>query len=163
MVVLPEDIVPIPLLKKTQGTRGRKSGKAKLITSTPNKEELEESMNQKEKRDSVKKRIFTEPGPSKISLKTSTKNKRKSKPRGAPPSRSANSSSSSNVSFHDSSDEEMSIREDPDENVECIFCRQKFLDSQKGEMWVQCVVCGMWAHEECGGAEKDVYICDFCQ
>ncbi|KAJ3654946.1 hypothetical protein Zmor_014096 [Zophobas morio] len=164
MVVLPEDIVPIPLLKKTQGTRGRKSGKAKLITSTPNKEELEESTNQKEKRDSVKKRIFIEPGPIKISLKTSTKNKRKSKPRGAPPSRSANcSSSSSNVSFHDSSDEEMSIREDPDENVECIFCKQKFLDSQKGEMWVECVVCGMWAHEECGGAEKDVYICDFCQ
>ena len=98
----------------------------------------------KGKRDSVKKRIFKEPGPSKISFKTSTKTERKSRPRAPSSIRSTNSSSSSsNVAFHDSSDEEVFICEDSEENLECIFCVQKFLDSQKGEMWIQCVICDM--------------------
>ncbi|KAF2879191.1 hypothetical protein ILUMI_26991 [Ignelater luminosus] len=44
MQVNPEDISPIPTLKKKVGTQGRKPGKAKIITSIPNKEELEESV-----------------------------------------------------------------------------------------------------------------------
>ncbi|CAH1985507.1 unnamed protein product [Acanthoscelides obtectus] len=43
-LVLPEDIMKIPNLKKKQSNRGRKSGKAKIITSTPNKDELEASI-----------------------------------------------------------------------------------------------------------------------
>lgn len=50
-----------------------------------------------------------------------------------------------------------------DEDATCIFCESKFSNDTKGELWVQCVMCSMWAHNECSGAEKDIYVCDFCK
>lgn len=45
----------------------------------------------------------------------------------------------------------------------CIFCEEKFSDDKRCDLWVQCVMCSMWAHDECSGADKEVYICDFCK
>lgn len=55
--VLPQHIVPIPVLKKRQGTRGRKSGSAKILTTTPNKNELEESIVSKNEKNKVKRKV----------------------------------------------------------------------------------------------------------
>ncbi|CAH2098502.1 unnamed protein product [Euphydryas editha] len=32
-----------------------------------------------------------------------------------------------------------------------------------GETWVKCLMCGLWAHNDCAGPESDVWICDFCK
>ena len=49
--------------------------------------------------------------------------------------------------------------------------RMSFVRSAKGSYlmmykerygWVQCVICEDWCHEECAGADKDKFICDYC-
>lgn len=36
-------------------------------------------------------------------------------------------------------------------------------NDNKGEQWIMCVMCNLWAHNDCAGAEKEIYICDFCK
>lgn len=54
-------------------------------------------------------------------------------------------------------------RPEGDDDTTCIFCDRKFSDDRKGELWVQCLMCSLWAHVDCAGAEKDYYICDYCR
>ena len=48
------------------------------------------------------------------------------------------------------------------EDVTCTYCKGRFCDDVQGEIRVQCVTCGDWCPEECAGAEKDKFICDYC-
>lgn len=50
-----------------------------------------------------------------------------------------------------------------DDDASCLFCEGKFSSDVRGELWVMCLVCRLWAHSECAGAEKDAYVCDFCK
>lgn len=52
-----------------------------------------------------------------------------------------------------------------DENTSCIFCKEKYSNSKKGEGWIMCASCKEWAHEACSGVdeEEDNFICDFCK
>ncbi|CAH1983196.1 unnamed protein product [Acanthoscelides obtectus] len=84
--------------EKKIGSRGRKPGRARVVTSTPNKEELEESINRS--REKVTKRLVNEAGPS--SLKQSAKKKRKARS----PSTSSSSLTSSEPVPANSSDED---------------------------------------------------------
>ncbi|KAF5273028.1 hypothetical protein FQR65_LT04770 [Abscondita terminalis] len=53
---------------------------------------------------------------------------------------------------------------EPNENdAQCMFCNSAFSADQKGELWVHCLMCSMWTHNECAGAEKDEYICEWCK
>ncbi|GBM53410.1 hypothetical protein AVEN_73439-1 [Araneus ventricosus] len=45
----------------------------------------------------------------------------------------------------------------------CIFCDGKFSEDTRGEVWVKCVMCQMWAHLDCAGAKIANYVCDFCK
>ncbi|GBO36452.1 hypothetical protein AVEN_183334-1 [Araneus ventricosus] len=45
----------------------------------------------------------------------------------------------------------------------CIFYDGKFSEDTRGEVWVKCVMCQMWAHLDCAGAETANYVCDFCK
>ncbi|KAJ8873306.1 hypothetical protein PR048_026940, partial [Dryococelus australis] len=49
------------------------------------------------------------------------------------------------------SDDDLPTKEhQPDyTNVECILCASTFCEDVKGEEWVQCMQCEMWAHVEC--------------
>ncbi|KAL1492292.1 hypothetical protein ABEB36_012766 [Hypothenemus hampei] len=53
-------------------------------------------------------------------------------------------------------------KEPNDIEAECLFCSSKFSRDKHGEVWIQCLMCSMWAHVDCAGANKDEYICDFC-
>jgi hypothetical protein len=48
------------------------------------------------------------------------------------------------------------------QDVICTYCKGKFSDDVQGEIWVQCVMCEDWCHEECAGADKDKFIRDYC-
>ncbi|KAJ8969834.1 hypothetical protein NQ317_001006 [Molorchus minor] len=39
----------------------------------------------------------------------------------------------------------------------CVFCDGKFFEDIRGELWVQCIMCEMWAHCNCADCEKDDY------
>lgn len=47
-------------------------------------------------------------------------------------------------------------------DADCLFCGGKYSQDSKGELWIQCLMCRLWAHVDCSGAEKDNYVCDFC-
>lgn len=166
MLVNPEDIVPVPTMKKKIGTRGRKPGKAKIITSTPNKEELEKSINSgMEKREMVKKKVFdSEPGCS--GMQNKRKHQKKLKIPAKRQKRGLSSScseSNKSMSLQNSSgdEEHFPVETCPDDAI-CLFCEERFSTDTRGEIWVMCAMCNCWAHDECAGAEKDTYICDFC-
>lgn len=48
-------------------------------------------------------------------------------------------------------------------DASCLFCDGLYSKDTRGELWVQCLMCEMWAHNECAGCETDHYICDFCK
>lgn len=55
-------------------------------------------------------------------------------------------------------------QEAPDsEDAECMFCNSLFSQDTRGETWIKCLMCGLWAHSDCAGAEFDTWICDFCK
>lgn len=157
--VRPEAILPMPKLQRKEGTRGRKRGKAKIITSTPNKEELETSMN---KAKSVKRNVFDGAGSSSApECKKLTLTKKK--PVKKQQQDSSSSASSASVPVQDSSDEEFFAGVVPERDAECIFCYVSFSADNHGEVWVKCLACHLWAHEACAGADGDYYVCDFCK
>ncbi|KAF2900937.1 hypothetical protein ILUMI_05250 [Ignelater luminosus] len=169
-LVNPEDIAPIPTLNRKVGTRGRKPGKAKIITSIPNIEELEKSVRiikkktpTKERKDAVTRKIFSEntvgssaPGcsrDSKANKKKLTKRQKKDLP-------SSSLESASSFYVHNSSDDEEVFPEkgNLDQDAYCIFCDIKFSENTHGELWIMCIICSSWAREECAGCEKEPYI-----
>ncbi|KAJ4445693.1 hypothetical protein ANN_12378 [Periplaneta americana] len=45
----------------------------------------------------------------------------------------------------------------------CIYCDGKFSEDTQGEVWIQCISCHDWCHEECASSEnKDQFVCDIC-
>jgi hypothetical protein len=52
-----------------------------------------------------------------------------------------------------------------EENVECIFCQEIFLNSASDERMVHCMSCSKWAHEKSAGVDPVInndFIYDFC-
>ncbi|KAJ8971416.1 hypothetical protein NQ317_018151 [Molorchus minor] len=41
--------------------------------------------------------------------------------------------------------------------IQSVFCDGKFFEVIRGELWVQCIMCEMWAHCDCADCEKDDY------
>lgn len=69
-------------------------------------------------------------------------------------------------SLNDSTDVEEfpNMSDRPKVDAECIFCSGRFTADVKGEIWIQCLRCNLWAHELCADTERgDCYICDFCR
>lgn len=48
-----------------------------------------------------------------------------------------------------------------DEEWPCLVCGEPFANSRSSEIWVQCMSCRNWAHEECSPG-TDMYICQNC-
>jgi hypothetical protein len=52
-----------------------------------------------------------------------------------------------------------------EENAECIFCQETFLNSAGDERMVHCMSCSKWAHVKSAGVDPVInndFICDFC-
>ncbi|XP_018798152.1 PREDICTED: uncharacterized protein LOC108974643 isoform X1 [Bactrocera latifrons] len=79
-----------------------------------------------------------------------------------------NSSSSSdlddNYSVRDESDGEILefVNAGEKEDAKCLYCSTFYSEDRPGEIWVQCVSCKNWSHDECAGCEQDLFICDMC-
>ncbi|KAK4887433.1 hypothetical protein RN001_003704 [Aquatica leii] len=139
-------IMPVTTLKKKAGSRGRKPGKANVITSSPYLKELETSIvTSAEKKLKATRRLTTdnnkknnekrninEAGPSGLTL--TKRQLRKRLP--------SSSSDGSNDAFElqDSSDDDLSNEvpaKSPDDDAACIFCYRYFSEDTSGEIWIQ--------------------------
>ncbi|KAG8304277.1 hypothetical protein J6590_097796, partial [Homalodisca vitripennis] len=49
------------------------------------------------------------------------------------------------------------VKKPKNDDATCMFCQGQFSDDHRGELWVMCVMCQVWAHNECAGADKDIY------
>lgn len=127
ILMSPEVIRPFPKAppRKNKTNRNRK-GKTRVLTDTPEKQELEllaakkRKKEVKEKTKSVKKRIF----------------KKK-------------------VEVSSSEDETELILENDDscddahEENNCVGCGENYFTTSSTEDWIQCVTCRLWVHEDC--------------
>ncbi|XP_063243011.1 uncharacterized protein LOC134542569 isoform X1 [Bacillus rossius redtenbacheri] len=162
--VSPQDILPIPRPKKRMTNKGPKPMKCAVITSSPYKLALE-GVEQKrnEKLTTANEATTKKKNTGKETVNTKPKAKKWLKRR---------------LCFVESSDENQeddfdsgeSVMEaevgnfaPDDEDAVCLFCEQVFSKDCSSELWVQCMICEMWAHNLCAGADRDVYICDFCK
>lgn len=162
------DIPPIPTVSKKETTRGRKSWKAYLLTSSTYRNDLTRyfynSILNKTKKNLVlgpvsdvveaSKTKRTKPQNDyhikskqirvlRISLPTPTKNIVNSRlwqwQRPGCTTR--------RLPWYDDSD------------VTWVFCEVIFSVDTRWETWVKCFQFQLWAHEQCDGSLKDVYIC----
>ncbi|GBP34191.1 Probable RNA-directed DNA polymerase from transposon BS [Eumeta japonica] len=64
----------------------------------------------------------------------------------------------------DSEPDELMGQACPDSaDAECMFCQILFSTENRGEKWIRCIMCELWAHYDCAGPEFDTWICDFCK
>jgi hypothetical protein len=52
-----------------------------------------------------------------------------------------------------------------EDDLPCIYCCEPFSNSRPREKWLQCRLCGNWAHNECAGISPSLvdFICEFCK
>lgn len=166
--VSPFEISPVPNTIRKKTNRGRKTIGSTVITSSPYKDELNESIIKKtekeEKARGVKRNLSSEK-PKKKSQKQEQSRHKVKRPKNAVSS-DESEDLDQDVKLDDSDNdlENMPGQLKPNENdAQCMFCENAFSADHRGELWVQCFMCSMWAHNDCAGAEKDEYICDWCK
>ena len=49
-----------------------------------------------------------------------------------------------------------------DEEWPCLICAEPFSNSRAKEVWVRCIICQKWAHEDCTKGEF-IFICPNCE
>lgn len=177
----PFQIAPVPITKKKSSTRGRKASHSNVITSSPYKNDLIESLESKNKKSENQRRRNVSQAPSastptgvvcksKMSRSKIVKKRRLVFESVKPVKPDANHvfGKADEPPSEDSSSEDIDERQTksvtPDgTDAECLFCESLFSEDHSGEVWVQCVMCNHWAHSLCAGADKDLYVCDFCR
>lgn len=132
--VSPYDIVPLPTIG-TARRRNKNGKKSTVLTSTPNKIQLElgnsrKIMIEEEKR--AKRKLKFD----KIIKTKVKKTKKLAGPTAGP----------SNVE---------------DEHLMCPACEEKYEEPPE-EDWIQCNNCGDWWHEKCSNYECGLFRCDYC-
>lgn len=181
--VSPYEIAPVPTIKRKTSNRGRKAVGSCIITGTPYKDALMKSVgetdqsakpNEEQNKNHVKKRLNFEGEETnkvkKIKVeKTKEEKKKKSKGKTLKKQKEDNSSEESiieeTIVDDNLSDMDLPVgkRKPDDEDAACLFCEGLFSNDNKGELWIMCIMCNLWAYNDCAGAEKDIYICDFCK
>lgn len=164
-LVKPEDIIPIPscsgMQNSGQGNRKGRRGASYVITSTPYKDDLETSLKEKERKESLKTKKSVKRDLSQRETKSKGKATIK-KPKTAQKKHilveDSSSDSDDEPVFDDDSDMDAS-----DADVECMFCNGLFSEDVRGEQWIRCRKCCRWVHEDCANSDKKKeYICDIC-
>ncbi|CAH1953700.1 unnamed protein product [Acanthoscelides obtectus] len=162
-LVSPVQIKPLPKIKSKKPSA--RAGSAALITSSPYKDDLTESLDKKRKKEdsakhskvtSVTKKVkFDDAREAKFRKPKSTKRFKKKR---------ADLSDSSTDESDDLGEVVVDDESDGDENydAECLFCTSMYSADKHGEQWVRCTVCYRWAHEDCG-AEDPIFVCPMCE
>ncbi|XP_052739730.1 uncharacterized protein LOC112049361 [Bicyclus anynana] len=158
--VTAKDLLSVP--KKLVNSKNARKQHAKVLTSTPYKEALQEKEERRATREKKKenkggvKRKSGKKSTMKVPVKMSIKKVKKKVLQES----NCETSSDSEIDMIDVRDD------DDDTDIEdlqnkCILCDDY---GQNNELWYRCVQCGLWAHAECSGCESpEGYVCDLCR
>lgn len=156
--VSPSEIQPLPKITEVRNPKKRKCGTAAVLTSSPYKRYLEEEKKNKEEKDDLKrKRVEKLKEKSETVSFKKSEGKRNKNGKIIPQKKNWKNKGSPTRRQEDAQEEE---------DTECIFCQETYLNSASGEGWARCMSCSKWAHEECAGLDPEVddeFICDFCR
>lgn len=181
--VSPFEVSPPPLLPPPKTTA--RSGKAAVVTASPFKNALAESIAKKEKSVTKRKLQFfcTKKQKKKTAVSSTSlaeastsgvckgnskrklfvddgklQKKTKRKKQEEDSGSESDSSLIDDVILKDSSSE---FEEDED----CLYCFQQWSTDMSKDTWIRCIKCFRWAHELCAGIEKNDwknFKCDLC-
>lgn len=147
----PEALIPIPLIKQNIKRTSRKKGKTVIMTESPYKRELQDSIAMKAGKE--KKKEKKKGGESFKDAAKETSNKK--------------SLSNTSRCSHKSKKKKEKI-EDSESKVddeECLYCGEFY--SVSNEEWIACQKCLKWAHNKCAGVDSDdddgILVCELCQ
>ncbi|KAK4871825.1 hypothetical protein RN001_015949 [Aquatica leii] len=136
----PSNIMPVPRTTQTK-RKVRKGGKTAILTESPYKNELLETIkateNKKLKTEVTKQKVFSSGKEAKAKGKGQQKPKKQNK---------------STLSDQEESDD--------GSDVECLYCG--YLYSQSTEEWITCGSCRRWAGED-DNDEECSHICEYCK
>ncbi|GBP91254.1 hypothetical protein EVAR_64051_1 [Eumeta japonica] len=147
---------PPKKIRKTSN-RGRKAAVASVITSSPYKNALMEKNNKKTANEQKTNKNKTGKA-----QKKKPKNKKKKNQKGSD-DKDIEGEDEENVPLDSDTDPDPIFGDVPNSaDAECMFYQQLFRE-YKGELWVRCLMCELWAHNDCAGPEFDTWIFDFCK
>lgn len=162
------DVSPVPSLPPKSGNSSSRSGSAQVITSSPYKQTIEESL--RKKKEAEQKKVMNaqkrkqrekeraKEGTSRGKRPTSSSQGARSKRR--LPFVTDPSDSDNDIVQLEDSDEDLS---EDEEDAECLFCAGRFSEDNEGEDWIRCCKCFKWSHTLCAGSDDKVFICDLCK
>jgi hypothetical protein len=160
-LVSPGDTVQVSRINEpvpSTSHRGRRRGSAALLTSSPYKSTLTESLE--------KKKVL--PAKTKLILSPVNRSKcGKAAPNKKLISREANMNLHRTVLLMIKNRHMFRLNSDSDDNgddAQCPFCHGLFSSDNKGETWIQCTKCFQWEHERCDKRKERApkYICISC-
>lgn len=137
LVISPKDIHPVPRLP-LPSTSNSRAGSAAVVSSSPFKKNLQDSLERKQI--SKRKLSFKKTQPEKQKGKHDRK-KRK-------PSTDSSSSSDEDDPPYVSTDDSDSTNHD-DDDAQCGICEGLYSSDKHGETWLKCKKCFQWFHEKC--------------
>ncbi|KAL1514397.1 hypothetical protein ABEB36_003658 [Hypothenemus hampei] len=155
-LIRPADIAPLPSCSFGSSNKKWRRGSAALITGSPYKLKLEESLIKNNKL-----KITLQSSSTKQNHSKKIKAKPKPKKRKQKKVQMSSSSSSEDVEVQlIDTDDDMDKEE---EDAECLYCNNFFSEDSNGEKWIRCKKCFRWSHEECAGIDKkDTFVCEIC-
>jgi len=168
-------ISPIPKRQSTDNDKKRARGHTAVLTSSPYKKMLEIQKQKLDKR-SVKSTRKKQDRRGEITAPEERNNVTESTPKSAIKKRGRKrpvTTTADDIVTTGKTSKRKSRRQiyktnraagaDPDCDVPCLYCQEKFSHSLP-ENWVQCTVCHSWAHVACSGINDDQesYICEIC-
>lgn len=166
-------IRPYPKAALRRPAKTGNRGKAAILTSSPYKNELNASIEGKQRKVSTGKlpslkgkALSKEKSVKKISklrknssaeVKT---DKATNKTRYQKDVNGKNKTKDKNIQKIDMTKE----NSDEEENPVCFYCEVDFISSKPGDQWIQCSSCQRWVHEACGVSDNEAsyFICDLC-
>ncbi|KAF5299184.1 hypothetical protein FQA39_LY02357 [Lamprigera yunnana] len=149
-LVKPADISPLPSCSSASTSKKGRRGATALITGSPYKSQLEESLARSSKSNIVAKSL---------SSKKCNSDNPKSKPK--PNKAMQKKCSSSSASDNDIEDTDDDVDEN-EEDAECLYCNGLFSQDTRGDKWIRCSLCFRWCHEECAESDKKAFVCEIC-
>lgn len=145
--VSPFVLKPVPRLPKNNSSKKTRTGSASIITGSPYKNSLEESLNKKQEKENKKEQ------------KKLTNRKRQTMKKKIFEKKKVEEVSSSS---EDDDMPELADSSGDEYDAECPYCSGNFSQDTRGEKWVKCQVCFKWTHEDCGEVASNRFLCSLC-
>jgi len=142
-------LIPIPLIQQNIKRTSRKKGKTVILTDSPYKNELQDTIAKKKEKEEIKERKKGEKESKTVPKKKLVRRNLFKK--------SKCSKKSKKMKVKDS--------ESGVDDEECLYCGECYSVSNEG--WIACQKCCKWAHNSCAGIDNDddevILICEHCK